>query len=339
MTTVGDLQHRSKPHPSSSRRRASILLLALLLLAARSASAKELWETLERRAYVSDYAGLIPADRQAELETRLHALQEANGVEVAIVTLASIEGGEIDDFTFQLFNRWGVGKKQNDNGVMLLVAIEERKARIEVGYGLEAILPDALAGRILDEDLFPAFREHRYEDGLMRGITRMVRIVERAEPASFVDRHGILAPDAQSLELLIALPFFAVFVVIGSFLFGAGLGSKTGFLVPFGAFFAGIPLFMSLLMCGYWSLLVHWPLALVCGITGFRNARRAPASYRGEVGRRRYNETPNTWVWGGSTGGGSSSGGSSWGGGFSSGGGFGGFGGGSSGGGGASGGW
>lgn len=297
------------------------------------ASAKELWETLEARGYLSDYAALLPAEREAEIEARLRQLHDANGVEFSVVTLKSMEGGQIDDFAFQLFNRWGIGKQGADNGLLLLVAVEERKARIEVGYGLEAILPDALAGRVLDEDLFPAFREGRYDDGLVESVTRLARIVERNEPAAFTDRHGILAPDLPPGQIWLALPFLAAFVAVGSFLCGAGLGSKTVFLVPFGAFFAGVPTLMGLVMCGYWSIFVHWPLAAYCGYVGFRKARRNPATFRGERGRRRYNSAPTTWIWGASSGGRSS------GGGFSSSGGFGGFGGGSSGGGGASGGW
>lgn len=318
-----------------------LLALCVVHSAPRPAAAKELWETLEATGHVNDYAALLSVDDRRRLETQLEELQKATTHEVSIVTLKSLEGGDIDDFANRLFVRWGLGKQGADNGVLLLVAIDDRKARIEVGNGLEEILPDALAGRILDQELFPAFREQRYTDGLGRATTRLVEIVERAEPASFVDRHGILSPDVTSKQALVVLPFFAIFVAVGGFLLGAGIGSKTGPLVMAGAVFAGMPGIMGLIICGYWSILVHWPIAAYCAYRGFSSARRNPQSYRGGVGRRGYNTSPGGWTWGSSTGGGSSWGGgrSSWGGGFSSGGGFGGFGGGSSSGGGASGGW
>jgi len=311
-----------------------LLALSLTQFTPRLALAKELWETLEATGHVNDYAALLSVEDRRRLETQLDELQKATTHEVSIVTLKSLEGGEIDDFTNRLFVRWGIGKQRADNGAMLLVAIQERKARIEVGNGLEEILPDALAGRILDQELFPAFREQRYTDGLSRATTRLVDIVERAEPASLVDRHGILSPNVSSKQTLVVLPFFAIFVAVGGFLLGAGFGSKTGPLVMAGVMFAGMPGIMGLITCGFWSILVHWPIAAYCAYRGFSSARRNPQSYRGGVGRRGYNTSPGGWTWGSSSGGGSS-----WGGGFSSGGGFGGFGGGSSSGGGASGGW
>ena len=108
---------------------------------------------------------------------------ERTGAQFALVTLQSLEGGQIDDFTNKLFAKWGVGEKGKNNGVMLLVAIKDRKARVEVGYGLEPILPDALAGRVLDEQLFPAFKQQRYVRGLSQAVNRIAEIIERGEPA------------------------------------------------------------------------------------------------------------------------------------------------------------
>src|SRR6185437_11437725 len=81
------------------------------------------------------------------------------------------------------FKQWGIGQKDQKNGILLLVAIQDRKARIEVGYGLEPILPDALAGRILNGQLFPAFKQQRYADGLTAAVNRIIEIMEKNEPA------------------------------------------------------------------------------------------------------------------------------------------------------------
>ena len=142
-----------------------------------------LLQRLQPQGLVSDFAGLLtPADR-AVIEKRLSELRRKTGVQFALVTLKSMEGGQIDDFAVKLFKKWGVGEKGKNNGVMLLVAIEDRKARVEVGYGLEPILPDALAGRVLDEQLFPAFKQQHYGQGLTQAVNRIAEIIERGEPA------------------------------------------------------------------------------------------------------------------------------------------------------------
>ena len=142
-----------------------------------------LLQRLQPQGAVSDFAGLLtPADRAA-IDNRLSELRQRTGAQFALVTLDSLEGGQIDDFANKLFAKWGVGEKGKNNGVMLLVAIKDRKARIEVGYGLEPILPDALAGRVLDEQLFPSFKQQHYAQGLSLAVNRIAEIIERGEPA------------------------------------------------------------------------------------------------------------------------------------------------------------
>ena len=320
------------------------LLVGLLLLVgslggARSAFAAipsdQLLASLKATGHVNDFAKLLTAEQRQALEARLTALREKSGAEVAVVTLKSLEGGQIDDFANKLFKQWGIGKQGADNGALLLVAIDDRKGRIEVGYGLEPILPDAIAGRILDENLFPAFRQQQYAEGLSTAVERLATLVERGEPASVLDRNDVLRPRVSGVELVVSLLFLGVFVAIGWFVSGLGVGSKIGPLVLFGLIFGGAPLLIGLGVSGFWSPIIHGPLALVFGAWGYRVGRRSPQPRRSGRRSRRYNDGWN-WV-GGPTSGGWGGGWS--GGGFSSGGGFGGFGGGSSGGGGASGSW
>ena len=93
------------------------------------------------------------------------------------------KAGRVDDFTHKLFAKWGVGQKGKNNGLMLLVALPRSQGRDEVGYGLEPILPDTLAGRVLDEQLFPAFKQQRYAQGLTQAVDRIAEIIERGQPA------------------------------------------------------------------------------------------------------------------------------------------------------------
>ena len=310
-----------------------LLALALLLVVAPSALAElpsdRLLHSLNPTADVNDYAGVLAPAEEASLEERCRKLRQDTGAQLAVVTLKSLEGGQIDDFANKLFARWGIGEKDKKNGVLILVAIRDRKARIEVGYGLEPILPDALAGRILNEQLFPAFRQQRYAAGLTAAVDRIVAIIQRNEPAP-------IGPDRQrpgkvaSGEVILALTAFTVFVAIGSFVTGLGLrfGARSGLL--FGLLFAGIPFLLGCLLAFPMAPLLHVPVGLFLGWLGWRVGRMGPRSSAWPA----WGPTFNTWNWGNT----SSSSGWSSGGGFS-GSDWGGFGGGSSGGGGASGGW
>ena len=168
-----------------------ILATALLGCGLTIAGAQEelptdrLLRTLQPAADVNDFAGILkPAEKEA-LEARCRQVREKTGAQLAVVTLKSLEGGQIDDFAVKLYKRWGIGQKGKDNGVLLVVAIDDRNAHIEVGYGLEPILPDALAGRVLSEQLFPAFRQKRYAEGLTAAVNRVAEIIEQpAAPAA-----------------------------------------------------------------------------------------------------------------------------------------------------------
>ena len=309
----------------------------LPLTGAATIASDALIARLQPGGRVNDFASVLNPEQKSALENRLLAAEQKTGAELAVVTLDSLDGGEIDDFPHRLLNRWGVGKKGKDNGVMLLVAIRDRAARIEVGYGLESILPDSLAGRILREQLFPAFRQSRYADGLRAAAGRVAEIVERGEkPVAEAPRAASGMPVTETVGMVL---FVSVFVGLGFFLLGAGLGSRVSFLILFGSFFGGMPLGVF----GHVALGGKAPLGTMCldvlagvaAVGGFIVGRRNPASFRNQNGRYRSGSVGGPWIWGASNGSGSSGGG----GGFSSGGGGGGFGGGSSGGGGASGRW
>ncbi len=115
--------------------------------------------SLKPQGPISDWAELLTPEQEAELNSRITALKAANGAELAVVTLKSLQGGEIDDFASKLFAQWGIGQKGKDNGVLLITAVDDRKMRIEVGYGMEGVLPDAKTGRIQDEYIVPRFKE------------------------------------------------------------------------------------------------------------------------------------------------------------------------------------
>ena len=162
-----------------------LLLLAIAILTCLNGSVAQaatpsdtLLQNLQPEGPISDFAGLMSPDERVAILNRLKELRRKTGTQFALVTIQSLEGGQIDDFTVRLFNRWGVGEKGKNNGVMLLVAIQDRKARVEVGYGLESILTDAQADRILKEQLFPSFKQQHYAEGLSLAVSRIAEIIE-----------------------------------------------------------------------------------------------------------------------------------------------------------------
>jgi uncharacterized protein len=140
-------------------------LSALVALWACAAGAVD-WKTLKPQGYVSDYAGVVDAASKARLETYLGAVERSTGAQIALVLIPSLEGEPIEDVANTIFRQWGVGQKGKDEGILLLLATRDRRSRLEVGYGLEPILPDGLDGSILRE-MRPALRQQQYGEAMM----------------------------------------------------------------------------------------------------------------------------------------------------------------------------
>lgn len=115
---------------------------------------------------VTDYTNTLDAGSLQTLEQQLVAFNDSTSTQIAIVIMASTGGYEIKDYAAQLGEKWGIGQKGKNNGVILLIAKDDHKMAIQVGYGLEPVLTDALSKRIIEQVLKPAFREDRYFEGL-----------------------------------------------------------------------------------------------------------------------------------------------------------------------------
>ena len=179
----------------------AVLVIVVGLAFRAAADSDSLLASLQPKGHVSDFAGVFDSAARDSLEQHLLSVKNQTGAEIAVVTLPSLEGGEIDDFTGRLFERWGVGQKGKDNGAMVLMAVEERKIRIEVGYGLEGAIPDARAGRIRDEDIVPRFKEGAYAAGLANGTMAMAQLVMKESGLSLT---GTPAAGVNSTSLVTA---------------------------------------------------------------------------------------------------------------------------------------
>ena len=119
--------------------------------------------------YVQDYAGVLTSSTEKQLNALGEQLQQKTKAQVVIVTVKSLGGASLEEFALEIMRKWGVGDNKLNNGVVLLVATQDRKSRIEVGYGLEGALPDAKTGRIQDTYMLPSFRNNDYEKGIVNG--------------------------------------------------------------------------------------------------------------------------------------------------------------------------
>lgn len=132
----------------------------------------------EPQGFVNDFANILSPETKQTLEQQLTQLEKDSSIEIAVVAVESLEGTTVEDYAVRLFEEWQIGKKDKDNGVLFLIAPNEQKVKIEVGYGLEPVLPDAKAGRILDTYVVPAFKEGNYDKGVSEGVAAIVKTVQ-----------------------------------------------------------------------------------------------------------------------------------------------------------------
>lgn len=151
------------------------LCLALLLWAAVGVAQAVTFPALDSR--VVDQAGLLDANGQAQISRMLQAHEQASGEQLVVVTVANLQGLPIEDYGYQLGRAWGIGQKGKDNGALLLVAKDERKVRIEVGYGLEGRLTDAQSSIIINTVILPAFKQGNFSGGIQAGAAAMLKVL------------------------------------------------------------------------------------------------------------------------------------------------------------------
>jgi uncharacterized protein len=175
--------------------------------------------------YVSDFAGVISDPDEARMTAIIAELQEKTTAEMAVVTMPDIGGQSEELYANKLFAAWGIGTKGKDNGILLLVAIKERRFRIETGYGLEGILPDGLLGQIADQRIIPHLRQNQYGPGLLAGTTAIARII--AQDAGVQLSSGADLPIPPNGTTPRARPFripFFVIILLIFLIFGGRLG-------------------------------------------------------------------------------------------------------------------
>ncbi|WP_142715397.1 TPM domain-containing protein [Fodinibius sediminis] len=170
--------------------------------------------------HVNDFAQLLSRSEQQQLETKLRNYRDTTTTVIAIATLESLHGISIEEAATTLFNEWKLWEGDKDNGVLLLIAPNERKIRIEVGYGLEGAIPDIMAGRIIREILSPSFRKGDYYSGLDRATSAMIQLASGEYTGQLTDDRSSANKDDTISFIIFVL--FLIFVVYSSSRRGGG---------------------------------------------------------------------------------------------------------------------
>ncbi|OHA91294.1 MAG: hypothetical protein A2758_02415 [Candidatus Zambryskibacteria bacterium RIFCSPHIGHO2_01_FULL_49_18] len=146
--------------------------------------------------HVNDFANLFKPETVSSLEATLSQFESETGHEIAIVTIESLPSDQtIETYAVELFEKWGIGKAKEDNGLLLLIARDDREMRIEVGYGLEPIITDIESSRIIRENLVPAFKNNDYDGGVIEAVNRIMQKVEAGELGEVEEKNDNLFPN------------------------------------------------------------------------------------------------------------------------------------------------
>ncbi|HBK53067.1 MAG TPA: methanol dehydrogenase, partial [Syntrophomonas wolfei] len=149
--------------------------MTLLLSTASAIAAMDLPQP-DRNFYCLDQADMLSEESENAIINTSKNLQQKTSAQIVVVTVPTIgEDAVLEDYSLELFRQWGIGDKEKNNGVLLLIAQKERKSRIEVGYGLEGVLPDGKTGRIQDENLMPYFKNGQYDAGIINTYNALLK--------------------------------------------------------------------------------------------------------------------------------------------------------------------
>ena len=196
--------HRPFPSPSRKREGSGWLFCLLLFLLALAPAQAQTFPALTGR--VVDAANVIPPDEEARLTQRLAWLDTQSHRQLVVVTVPSLQGYEISDYGYRLGRAWGIGSKERNDGALLIVAPNERKLRIEVGYGLEGVLTDGLSSLIINQTIVPKFQEGDLPGGIESGVEALIH--QLTLPADQAQQIAAKANQSQQIDIPVPVIFF-----------------------------------------------------------------------------------------------------------------------------------
>ena len=210
---------------------------------------------------VTDNADILSKETRRTITESLKAHEQKTGNQIAVLTIPSLEAESIEEYAVAVFNSWKLGQKGKDNGILVVVAPNDRRMRIEVGYGLEGTIPDGLAGNIIRTLMTPQFKTGNYNDGIQSGIKAIIEVLEgrkiATEESTAVGKEKGKSTSGLGLDDM-GLSITER-ILLGAFIFGIiGLFTVIGILTP------GVGWFLYFFLIPFWAM---FPI-IVVGTTG-----------------------------------------------------------------------
>ncbi|RZW16524.1 MAG: TPM domain-containing protein, partial [Desulfobulbaceae bacterium] len=231
------------------------------------------------KSRVNDYAGMLSASTISQLDFILGELEKTDSTQIVILTIPSLAGDSLEGFSLKVAEKWGIGKQGKDNGALLVIARDDRKLRIEVGYGLEGTLTDLVAGQIIRNIITPQFRQGSFNQGVIDGTGAMIAAVKgeyQADAALKRDRANKRFDPGGLITTLLFISFFVGSAFRRSKLLAAGIGGVAAPLIGFLFFgLTGVAL-IALILLGMFGGLIA---SVMASSSGSGLNRRGPGGY------------------------------------------------------------
>lgn len=212
-----------------------ILIIFILILSIFKTNSNATTVSPTTDFYVNDYAKLLNDETKNYIISTNKSLYNQTGSQIVVVTVPNLDGNSLEEYATELFRNFGIGSKEKNNGVLLLLALEERQFRIEVGYGLEGVLTDGKTGRIQDEYIIPYLKQNNWNEGIKNGYSAILNIVADEYNVSVgaedaIATNSVSSEDYQSTFEFLGLPFISMFVGNG---IRWGRKKRKGMVIPF----------------------------------------------------------------------------------------------------------
>jgi uncharacterized protein len=183
---------------------------------------------------VVDQANVMTAQSRSDVEAKLKDLEDKSGIQLVVATVKSLQGNDVETYANELFRSWKLGEAKSNNGVLLLVAPAEHKVRIEVGYGLEGTLTDALSSVIISSAIIPRFKTNDFSGGIERGVDGIIGVLN-GDSADWQRKVSVRQDDpGQLFDALFPILFFMFMVFVIRYLIGNARGTPSGTVVKRG---------------------------------------------------------------------------------------------------------
>jgi len=225
-----------------------LILLSLLLVPSQA-----VWGGVDfpkPTGLVNDFAGLIPQGDRQRMEILTKEVLQKTGTSLVVVTMETIGDADVPTYVNQLYQTWGIGKKGEDKGVLIFLALKERRIRIETGYGVEGILPDGRVGEILDTYVVPFLKEGQYGKGLYNALAAVSDVIAKDANVELTGELKVYRPPRRRVRRIGLFPLFIIIFILFSFLrrgrrgilpllILSSMGGRGGFGGGFGGFGGG----------------------------------------------------------------------------------------------------